>query len=32
MTNISKYKMIVHTCFNNCSEHGYLANILKPSL
>lgn len=24
--------MIVHTCFNNCSEHGYSANILKSGI
>lgn len=24
--------MIIHTCFNNCSEHGYSANILKSGI
>ena len=24
--------MIVHTCFNNCSEHGYSSNILKSGI
>ena len=24
--------MIVHTCFNNTSEHGYSANILKSGI
>jgi len=24
--------MIVHTCFNNCSEHGYSATILKSGI
>ena len=24
--------MIVHTCFNNRSEHGYSANILKSGI
>ena len=24
--------MIVYTCFNNCSEHGYTANILKSGI
>ena len=24
--------MIIHTCFNNTSEHGYSANILKSGI
>lgn len=24
--------MIVHTCFNNCSDHGYSSNILKSGI
>ena len=29
---IKKLKMIVHTCFNNCSEHGYSSTILKSGI